>query len=286
MAFKYSKYTDMPKHHMNLVKPYQHVGVDYTGHFWAKNEVSNASVNMFVLVFTCLNVRAVHFELLPDMSSRNLILAFQRFCNMYTIPQYIYSDNAKSFSRGGAVLENSLKSEEFKAELDKCNIKHMKIPLYSAWRGSTWERLIRVLKNCLYKVVGRSKLNYHELLTSLSNIQMTINSRPLTYRSSTEGLEFITPNSFLKLHGNSSLILRGDDNEVWLDDLSQPSLERALELQEEILENFKKLWYENYLLSLREHSRNLYQGKWENRINVGDIVLIKAINKPRPFWMI
>ena len=60
---------------------------------------------------------------------------------------------------------------------------------------------------------------------------------------------------------------------------------KTLELQEEIIENFKKLWYESYLLSLREHSGNLYQNSWENRIKVGDIALIKAINKPRPFWM-
>ena len=60
---------------------------------------------------------------------------------------------------------------------------------------------------------------------------------------------------------------------------------KTVEMQEEIIENFKKLWYESYLLSLREHSRNLYRSKWENRIKVGDIVLIKAINKPRPFWM-
>ena len=52
---------------------------------------------MFVLIFTCLNVRAVHFELLPDMSTRNFVLAFQRFCNMYSSPQYLYSDNAKTF---------------------------------------------------------------------------------------------------------------------------------------------------------------------------------------------
>ena len=212
-------------------------------------------------------------------------MAFQRFCNLYSIPQYLYSDNAKSFLKGGSILENSLHSDEFKAELDKCNIKHVKIPLYSAWVGSAWERLIRVLKNCLYKVIGRSKLTYFELLTSLSNVQLAINSRPLTYRSSTDKLEFITPNSFLKLHGNSSLVLRGDDSEVWVDDQSQPLLEKTLEKQEEIMENFKKLWYESYLLSLREHSRNLYQSNWENRIKVGDIVLIKAINKPRPFWM-
>ena len=285
LAFKYPKFTDMPKHHMNLAKPFNHVGVDYTGHFWVKDELSDKPVKMFILVFTCLNVRAVHFELLPDMSSENFILAFQRFCNFYTIPQYLYSDNAKSFLKSGNILENSLHSEEFRAELDKCNIKHIKIPLYSAWVGSAWERLIRVLKSCLYKVIGRSKLTYFQLLTSLSNIQLAINSRPLTYRSSSESLEFITPNSFLKLHGNSSLTLRGNDNDVWIDDQSQPLLEKTLQLQEEIIENFKKLWYESYLLSLREHSRILYQNSWENRIKVGDTVLIKAINKPRPFWI-
>ena len=52
---------------------------------------------MFVLIFTCLNIRAVHFELLPDMSTRNFVLAFQRFCNMYSLPQILYSDNAKTF---------------------------------------------------------------------------------------------------------------------------------------------------------------------------------------------
>ena len=284
LAFKYPKFTDMPKHHMNLVKPFQHVGVDYTGHFWVKDEVSGQSVKVYVLVFTCLNIRAVHFELLPDMSTKNFLLAFHRFCNTYSIPHYLYSDNAKAFLKGGSVLETSLQSKEVQEELEKINIKHVKIPLYSAWIGSAWERLIRVLKNCLYKTVGRAKLTYFEMLTSLSSIQLAINSRPLTYRASTDNLEFITPNSFLKLHGNSSLLLRGKDD-IWIDDQSQPRLENTLEKQEEIYEDFKRLWYESYLLSLREHSRNLYQTSWDNKIKLGDIVLIKSINKPRPFWL-
>ena len=284
LAYKYPKFTDMPKHHMKLVKPFQHVGVDYTGHFWVKNEMGGQTVKVYVLVFTCLNIRAVHFELLPDMSTKNFLLAFHRFCNLYSIPQYLYSDNAKAFLKGGSILEQSLQSKEVKEELEKINIKHVKIPLYSAWVGSAWERLIRVLKSCLYKVVGRAKLTYFEMLTSLSSIQLAINSRPLTYRTSTSELEFVTPNSFLKLHGNPSLILRGDE-EIWVDDQSQPNLEKTLEVQEDVLEQFKKLWYDSYLLSLREHSRNLYQASWENKIKIGDVVLIKAINKPRPFWL-
>ena len=139
LAYKYPKFTDMPKHHMNFIKPFLHVGVDYTGHYWVKDELSGTTTKMFILIFTCLNIRAVHFELLPDMSAKNFLLAFQRFCNTYTIPQYLYSDNARQFLKGGCVLENSLQSEEFQSELNKCNIKHVKIPLYSAWVGSAWE---------------------------------------------------------------------------------------------------------------------------------------------------
>ena len=86
----------MPKYQMNLVKPFNHIVVDSTGHFWVKDEGSGGTVKMFVLIFTRLDIIAVHFELLPDMSTRNFVLAFQRFCNMYSLPQILYSDNAKT----------------------------------------------------------------------------------------------------------------------------------------------------------------------------------------------
>ncbi|XP_068239952.1 uncharacterized protein [Palaemon carinicauda] len=218
LAYKYPKVVDMPKHHINLVQPFDHVGIDYTGHFWVKDDISGGTVKMFVLVFTCLNIRAVHFELLPDMSTRNFILAFQRFCNMYSIPQYLYSDNAKTFIKAGNILETSLKSKEFLDEMEKCQIKHIRIPLYSAWVGAAWEKLIRVLKGCLYKVTGRARLTYFELMTTLSNVKLAVNSRPLTYRASTPNLEFITPNPFLRLYSNSSLVLRKNEEDVWRGD--------------------------------------------------------------------
>ena len=97
-------------------------------------------------------------------------LAFQRFCNMYSIPQYLYSDNAKTSIKGGNILETSLQSKEFQDELEKCEIKHIRISLYSAWVEAAWERLIRVLKCFLYKVTGRARLTYFDLLI--------VNSRP------------------------------------------------------------------------------------------------------------
>ena len=89
----------------------------------------------------------------------------------------------------------------------------------------------------------------------------------------------------MRLYSNSSLVLRKSEEDVWCGEQDSSTLDKTLNIQEEILNNFKSMWYENYLLSLQEHSRNVDQNKWENRIKVGDIVLIKAINTARSFWM-
>src|ERR1700755_689462 len=76
-----------------------------------------------------------------------------------------------------------LSSDMFSEHMRINNIKHFKIPLYSSWVGSVWERMIRVVKGCLYKTIGKATLTYYQLLTTISNI-INVNSRPLTYRSS------------------------------------------------------------------------------------------------------
>src|SRR5678815_3807470 len=207
-AYKYPKSTDIPKHHMNLVMPFKYTGIDFTGHIFVTNETTGKLDKMFILLFTCLNVRSIHLELVPDMGVTNFLLAFQRFCNLYTIPEFLYSDNARTFVKGADILSRALGSNEFRDELKINNIKHIRIPNYSAWWGSFYERQIRTLKVCMYKVIGRKRLNYFELLTTLSFIKNAINSRPLTYRSEASDLETITPNSFIRLNCNTSLILK------------------------------------------------------------------------------
>ena len=282
-SFRYPKMTDMPRDRMNLVRPFEHTGMDYTGHLFVRDPETKKSVKMYVLLYTCLNIRAIHLDLIPDMSTRSFLMSFLRFTNLYGIPASIYTDNAKSFMAGGKILADALSSNAFQEHLSYQGIKHRKLPVYSAWVGACWERLIRVVKNCLYKTIGRATLTYFELLTVLSDVQLAVNSRPLTYRTSENDLEAITPNCFLRFCGNSSLILR-ENISVWDDLPSQNDLENTLDKRREAFEHFRNMWYESYLLSLREHSKYLHETDWENKVKVNDIVLIKLPNKSRPFW--
>ena len=51
-----------------------------------------------------------------------------------------------------------------------------------------FECMVRCVKRCLRKMIGQAKLTHDEILTALSEVEMVLNSRPLTVVS-TEELE-------------------------------------------------------------------------------------------------
>ena len=67
-----------------------------------------------------------------------------------------------------------------------------------------------MLKNALYKTVGKSKLELHELAEVLTDIETTLNNRPLTYME--ENIEFpvLRPNSLVL---GQQLIIPNEDPE-------------------------------------------------------------------------
>ena len=50
LAFKYPKVANLPKSRVNLIKPYLHTGIDYTGHVWVKGD--HGVCKMHLLIFT------------------------------------------------------------------------------------------------------------------------------------------------------------------------------------------------------------------------------------------
>jgi len=280
-SFRYPKPGQYISDKVNFDRPYTHVGIDYTGHMYTK--IGGTLQKVYLLVYTCLNIRAIHLDLLPDLSCKNFLLSFIRFCNAQGMPSAVYSDNASTFLQGMGIIADSNIDNEFSNYLVKNNVKHNKIPLYSAWCGSAWERQIRTIKNSLHKVVGRKQLDYFQLITLLSDVQHSINSRPLTYASDTDLHNVITPNSFLKFDTGRSLLLSGlAGSELVIPNRAE--LVRALEKREELFEDCRARWYDEYLLSLREAGRERYQESWDNVIKAGDVVLVETPQKPRHLW--
>ena len=281
--FKYPKPNNFILDRVNFIKPFSHVGIDFTGNFLVK--LGEKYVKMYIIVYSCINTRAIHLELLPNMTCQMFLLSFVRFSNMYGLASVVYTDNQSTFLQGMGIACNSLSSDDFTAHLQRCNIKYVRIPLYAAWIGSFWERMLRTLKNAIYKIVGRKRLEYFQFISLLSDIQNSINNRPLTYRDTDVTFEPLSPNSFLKL-GDSKDFFISDVSGSELQRPSRKDLVRVLEKRDELFTSLKDQWYSEYLISLREASRDVYQGKWEGRIKKDDVVLIEAPIKTRPYWQL
>lgn len=79
---------------------------------------------MYLLIFTCLSARAVHIELLRDVSSHDLVFTLIRFYNVYSIPTHIYSDNGRSIIAGCNLIIEVFITNEFSDKFGKFNIKN------------------------------------------------------------------------------------------------------------------------------------------------------------------
>ena len=279
--FKYPKSHDLPADRVNYIRPFRNVGVDYTGFLTVRfgNEVSK----MYILLYTCLNVRAVFLDLVPSMSNKHFLQSLIRFCNLFSMPKTLYSDNASTIISSLTILNNNSNDDELKEFLVKNNILHKKIRLYSVWVGASWERLIKVVKMSLHKTFGRKRLEYFELITLLSDISHAINSRPLMYNNSDDhNFHVITPNTFLKFETGGRLLF---DNIVGDEIIrsTKKDLTSSFERREELMNKFQTLWHEEYLLALRSTEKCHNEG-WVNRIRTGDLVLIDSPGKSRPFY--
>ena len=146
--------------------------------------------------------------------------------------------------------------------------------------------MIRTLKACLYKCIGKRRLEYFRLKTILSDIVNAVNSRPLTYRNSTDqSLEILTPNHFIRPYAVTSLLIR-NPKDLFEKSASRRQLVHSLDVRNSMLETFKKSWFEEYLLSLQETYKCLHDTEFSNKIRVGEIVLIRQPNLKRHQWIL
>ena len=126
-------------------------------------------------------------------------------------------------------------------------------------------------------------LTSEQLLTILKEAEAVINSRPLTYvGDDINSSVTLTPAHFLLLNPKIGSPAYRQDNSNDTDYNPQTtSAERLVTKWKKGLkhvDNFWKLWREDYLLSLRERSQTNLKGPRTHsqfRANVGDVILIK-----------
>lgn len=76
----------LPPERVKYETAYTYVGVDYFGPMYVKAE---GKQKRWICLFTCLVIRAIHLEIVKDMSAEECLLAFRRFMATRGVPTLI-----------------------------------------------------------------------------------------------------------------------------------------------------------------------------------------------------
>ena len=245
--------------------PFSVIGLDYAGPLYCAD---HPEVKYYLLLITCAVVRAIHLELTESLSLDDFIMAFRRFCARRGCPSIIYSDNARTF-KGAAARLSSL----FPSATPEWRF----IVPASPWWGGFWERLVRSVKTCLKKALGRRVLMRTELETVLTEIEGCLNSRPLTTVNSDEPEQLLTPAHFL-LGRMVNELVRYEEVSAPLDNADLNALYGA---RADALRRFWSLWSETYLKALPPLVSRF---RTRGAPKVGSLVLVKDHTTPRFKW--
>lgn len=223
-------------------------------------------------VFVYMAIKAVHLEVVSDVTNNKFLTAFRHFIAKRGIPKHVYSDNATNFVGANnhfKELYALLNSDEHKNQINRFSIDrhitwHFISPIASHFCG-LWKSTVKLFKHHFKRVVGDSLFTFEKLNIFAMEIKGILNSRPISALS-------LDPNNLSALIPAHCLIGRPLTNMPESDFLSV-SINRLSSWHiTKIKQDFWSRWSLKYLNEFQTRSKRI---KDEEKIDIRMIVLKK-----------
>ena len=263
---------DLPKERLTPSPPFTHCGIDVFGPFTVKE--GRKEMKKYGLIFTCLSLRAVHIEMLDDMSTDCFINSLRCFVAIRGKVETLYCDNGSNFVGASNEFRTNVKSRlvDYGCEF------HFNPPSASHF-GGVWERQIRTVRNILSGLVDSSqgRLDSSSLRTLFYEASAIVNSRPLTVENLDryDGPVPLAPNHLLT---GKSTATPPPPGSFPKEDLY---LRKRWRRVQHLTEVFWGRWKMEYLANLQ--TRQKWKKK-EHNIEIGDVVLLQDDGLCRADW--
>lgn len=267
---------NLPSERLEATPPFAYCGIDCFGPFYIKE--GRKDIKRYGLLLTCLCSRAVHIEVLDDLSTDAFINSLRAFIAIRGPVRQLRSDQGTNFVGARREFMEALRhmDQECLKQLG-CEFV-MNIP-GASHMGGAWERQIRTVRSVLTSILDQSsqRLDSSSLRTYFYEVMAIVNSRPLTteFLSDPSGPQPLTPNHILTM--KSSVILP-PPGQFEREDLYLRKRWRRVQY---LANEFWSRWKKEYLLNLQ------HRQKWQRicrNARIGDIVILKEETTPRNQW--
>lgn len=197
---------NLPQERMETTPPFTYCGMDCFGPFYVKE--GRKELKRYGLLLTCLCSRAVHVEMLDDLSTDAFINALHAFIAIRGPVRQLRSDQGTNFVGARREFAEALK-EMNQERLKEFGCEFIMNTPSASHMGGIWERQIRTIRSVLTSILDQSaqRLDSASLRTFLYEVMAIVNSRPLTteHLNDPSGPQPLTPNHILTM--KSSIIL-------------------------------------------------------------------------------
>ncbi|XP_056641512.1 uncharacterized protein LOC130448253 [Diorhabda sublineata] len=195
----------LPELRVRASLPFQNVDVDYGGPIMIRNKTGRGFrlIKAYIALFVCFSTKAIHLELVSDLTLAAFIACCRGFVSRRGIPSNVFSDNGTKIVGASSDLQdfgNLLisQSSKLQEQLEKDNVNWNFIPAHSPDFGGLWEAGVKSCKYHLKRVLGTYSLTFEGLSTLLTQVEAILNSRPLVPMSpSPNDFDVPSPGHFL-----------------------------------------------------------------------------------------
>ena len=191
----------LPKERTEGNHAFQVIGVDYSGPLKYRKK-SGKEGKAYIVLYTCSLTRALYLELTATMETREFLPTLKRLIARRGRPEKIFSDNGRTFVGAARWIKTVMADEKLQDFLAGQEIKWQFNLSRAPWWGGQFERMVGLVKNCLYKVIGNGCLTWEELADVLLDIEITLTNRPLSYIEDDLENPVLTPNSLMFISSN------------------------------------------------------------------------------------
>jgi len=168
---------NLPLDRVRISRPFRISGVDLFGPIRVSLGVRDkAALKMYVALFICFSTKAVHLELLKDLTSNSFILFLSRIVDQCGPLERLYCDNATNFVGSARLLQEM--ASNVRSTLGTYGVHHQVkfvfIPPRSPHFGGLWEAAVKSARHLLLRAVGNALLKEDEVQTILVEVEQCL----------------------------------------------------------------------------------------------------------------